>query len=130
VRLLKEKLTIMKVRYDLHDALGSTVAMTDEDQNITALYQADAWGNSLLETEPEPQNPYRWNGATGYYWDANAQMYLLGMRWYDPQTEKGSVLSNDTNRLNGGNRPSEGAKGSPQSGVLPKSPADKRQNEK
>jgi RHS repeat-associated protein len=72
------------IRYYLHDALGSFVAMTDEDQNITALYQSDAWGKELLATE-DTLNPYRWNGASGYYWDADSQMYLLGMRWYDVQ---------------------------------------------
>jgi hypothetical protein len=67
------------IRYYLPDALGSTVAMTDEDQNITAVYQHDAWGKELLATEDVP-NPYRWNGANGYYRDEDLDMYLLGMR--------------------------------------------------
>jgi RHS repeat-associated protein len=67
--------------------------MTDENQNITALYQSDTWGNELLHQvsalNPQPpENPYRWNGASGYYWDADSEMFLLGMRWYDAGTGK------------------------------------------
>jgi RHS repeat-associated protein len=31
-------------------------------------------------------NPYQWNGAHGYYYDADVGMYLLGLRWYEPYT--------------------------------------------
>jgi RHS repeat-associated protein len=87
------------VRYYHEDALGSFVAMTDEDQNLTALYQYDAWGNELLAAEDIP-NSYRWCGAWGYYRDPDAQMYLLGMRWYDPQT--GRFISRDPIGFAGG----------------------------
>jgi RHS repeat-associated protein len=74
-------------------------SMTDEEQNITALYQSDAWGNELLATEDVP-NPYRWNGASGYYRDADVQLYLLGMRWYDAET--GRFVTRDPIGLDGG----------------------------
>jgi RHS repeat-associated protein len=86
------------IRYYHEDALGSFIAMTDEHQNLTALYQYDAWGNELLpqvsSLSPQPsENPYRWCGALGYYRDRDAQMYLLGMRWYDAET--GRFISRD-----------------------------------
>jgi RHS repeat-associated protein len=93
------------IRYYHEDALGSFIAMTDEEQNITALYQYDAWGNELLTQvsalRPQPpENPYRWCGAWGYYRDADAQLYLLGMRWYDPQM--GRFISRDPVEFAGG----------------------------
>jgi RHS repeat-associated protein len=86
------------IRYYHEDALGSFIAMTDENQNITALYQSDAWGNELFPqvsalSPPPSENPYRWCGAWGYYFDSDLQMYLLGMRWHDPQT--GRFISRD-----------------------------------
>jgi RHS repeat-associated protein len=79
------------IRYYHEDALGSFIAMTDENQNLTALYQYDAWGNELLPqvsslSPPPSENPYRWGGAHGYYADEDVGMYLMGLRWYDAFT--------------------------------------------
>jgi RHS repeat-associated protein len=93
------------IRYYHEDALGSFIAMTDEHQNLTALYQYDAWGNELLPQvsalSPQPsENPYRWCGTWGYYWDSESQLFLLGMRWYDSET--GRFVSRDPIEFDGG----------------------------
>jgi RHS repeat-associated protein len=72
-----------EVLFYLEDALGSVMALANDEEAVTGVYQYDAWGNALVEPEDDT-NPYRWCGMWGYYWDANAQMYLLGLRWYDP----------------------------------------------
>jgi RHS repeat-associated protein len=68
----------------LEDALGSVMALADEEEDVVGVYQYDAWGNVLVEPEDDT-NPYRWCGTWGYFWDVNAEMYLLGLRWYEPR---------------------------------------------
>jgi RHS repeat-associated protein len=118
------------IRYYHEDALGSFIAMTDENQNITALYQYDAWGNELLTQvsalRPQPsENPYRWCGAWGYYRDTDAQFYLLGMRWYDPRAGRFvtrdpiGFSAGDMNQYRPmGNNPVNAADPSPQKGSV------------
>jgi len=85
----------VKMRYDLHDALGSVVAQVslDEDEpQVVWAAQYDACGKKLAESSETP-NPYRWGGAHGYYADEDVGMYLMGYRWYDSFT--GRFISRD-----------------------------------
>ncbi|MEX0642070.1 MAG: RHS repeat-associated core domain-containing protein, partial [Pirellulales bacterium] len=54
--------------YHHFDALGSTRALTDENENVTDTYLNDAWGVQRLVTG-STENRFRWGGELGYYWD-------------------------------------------------------------
>jgi RHS repeat-associated protein len=66
-----------------YDGLGSTKALTDANQNIQNTTKYDAWG-SILQSSGTITNPYLYVGELGYYGDADAGMYLLTQRWYNP----------------------------------------------
>jgi RHS repeat-associated protein len=87
------------VSYYLEDALGSVMALADDEGIVTGVYQYDAWGNALVEPENDA-NPYRWRGIWGYYWDTNMEIYLLGLRWCDPRI--GRFITQDPIGFNGG----------------------------
>jgi len=75
----------VKMRYDLHDALGSVIAnvsLDEEEPQITWAAQYNAIGETLTQTS-DTASPYRWNGGSGYYWDSDVEMHLMGLRWYD-----------------------------------------------
>ena len=48
------------------DALGSTVALTDDSGDVTDTYGYDAWGNVVSQTGSTEQ-PYQYVGQLGYY---------------------------------------------------------------
>jgi RHS repeat-associated protein len=83
------------MRYDLHDALGSVIAQVslDEDEpQVVWAAQYDAYGKKLAKTS-ETSSPYQWGGASGYYFDKDVGMILMGLRWYDVET--GRFLTRD-----------------------------------
>ncbi|MGB4592669.1 MAG: RHS repeat-associated core domain-containing protein, partial [Coriobacteriia bacterium] len=68
------------------DALGSVVAMTDEDGVAVATYEYDPYGRPLLTWTQDPigeRNPLR---HRAYYADAETGMFYLPARYYDPAT--------------------------------------------
>ncbi|TWT30560.1 tRNA(Glu)-specific nuclease WapA precursor [Thalassoglobus neptunius] len=65
------------------DALGNTVALTDENENVTDTYEYDAWGNEISHTGTT-ENPFRWNGQSGYYYDEETEDYYVRQRVYEP----------------------------------------------
>ncbi|WP_197440886.1 RHS repeat domain-containing protein [Thalassoglobus neptunius] len=65
------------------DALGSTVALTDESENVTDTYESDAWGNEISHSGTS-ENPFRWNGQAGYYYDEQSGDYYVRQRVYQP----------------------------------------------
>lgn len=73
-----------------YDGLGSTVALSDENGNVTDTYQYDAWGNVTSHTGPgalTTDNPYQYVGQLGYYThyqEADYKLLSLGVRFYDP----------------------------------------------
>ena len=54
--------------YHHYDALGSTRQLTDADENVTDEYVYTAWGEPVVASGTT-ENPYRWIGRWGYYWD-------------------------------------------------------------
>jgi RHS repeat-associated protein len=67
----------------LYDALGSTIALTDINENITDTYRYNAWGE-ILDRTGITQNPHTYVGKERYYAVLDTFLYLLGLRYYGP----------------------------------------------
>jgi len=65
------------------DWLGSTFALTDDEQDVTDIYLYNAWGE-VLDRTGTTQNPHQWVGRERYYGLMDAEMALLGLRYYVP----------------------------------------------
>jgi RHS repeat-associated protein len=63
------------------DALGSTRALTESDEDISDTYLYDAWG-VLKASTGSTINPYRYVGKLGYLREAALDGYLLRRRYY------------------------------------------------
>ena len=73
------------------NTLGDIVALRDEDGNVVATYEYDAWGNVTVYDEWGDRNtsasfigninPIRYRG---YYYDTETGFYYLQTRYYDP----------------------------------------------
>ncbi|MTV26604.1 hypothetical protein FTX61_14445 [Nitriliruptoraceae bacterium ZYF776] len=66
--------------YFLHDGLGSTLGLVDEDAELAALYRYGPFGETAAEIGEEVFNPWRFTGA---YQDPTG-LYHIGERYYDP----------------------------------------------
>lgn len=73
------------------DALGSTRALTDENENVTDTYLNDAWG---VEKEHigTTVNPFRWVGEMGYYTDEETGTVMARARSYKPENARWTVF--------------------------------------
>ena len=71
------------------DGLGSTGALTQDNQNLAALYTYDAFGN-ITEAQGSVENPYTY---TGRELDANTGLYYYRSRFYDAKV--GRFLTRD-----------------------------------
>jgi len=74
------------------DGLGSTLAMTDQDGDVTDKYSYDAWGNVTPgQSNVTADNPYQYVGQLGYYThcmipdNQDFRFLQLGVRFYDPE---------------------------------------------
>ena len=73
------------------NTLGDIVAIRDEDGDIVATYEYDAWGNCIVMNGYGNENtsssfigninPFRYRG---YYYDTETGFYYLQTRYYDP----------------------------------------------
>ncbi len=68
-----------------HDALGSTLALTDANENVTDTYRYYAFGETLTSTGTTVNN-LRFVGNLGYYNEANLSLQYLRARYYQPST--------------------------------------------
>jgi RHS repeat-associated protein len=68
--------------YYHQDALGSTLQLTDEDENVTDEYAYSAYGEAVAQSGTTV-NAFRWIGAVGYYLDADTHLYYVRARHYD-----------------------------------------------
>jgi len=70
------------VQYFHYDSRGSTIAITDQNQNITNKYAYDEFGKvtNLVETD---YNPFRYVGQYGVMYE-DADLYFMRARYYKP----------------------------------------------
>ncbi|MFA6032882.1 MAG: RHS repeat-associated core domain-containing protein, partial [Myxococcota bacterium] len=73
--------TTLKRQYYHHDALGSTVGLTDEAGAVIAGYKLDPWGN-IREQTGTTQNR---NIFTGHAFDNSTGLYYFKARYYDAE---------------------------------------------
>ena len=57
-----------------------------ETGQITDRYDYDAWGNVVHRGST--RQPFTWNGAYGYEWIPEVNLYHVGARAYDPRTAR------------------------------------------
>ncbi|MBS2037938.1 hypothetical protein JST97_23330, partial [bacterium] len=90
-------------RYDVHsDCLQSVRMVTDENGDVVARFEPDAWGG-LLESSFDnlPGGmPYTWVGGLGVRFDEASTLYYMRHRWYDPTLQR--FISRDPLGTRGG----------------------------
>ena len=72
-------------KYYHFDALGSTLALTDSNENVTDTYRYYAFGK-LLTSTGSTTNPSRYVGNLGYYNESALALQYLRARYYQPST--------------------------------------------
>ncbi len=78
--------------------VGSTIAITDQSQNMVNQYAYDPFGNILNQTEAIPQ-PFKFVGQHGVMTEPNG-FYYMRARYYDPYV--GRFISEDPIGFEGG----------------------------
>jgi RHS repeat-associated protein len=81
-----------------YDAVGNTIAMTDETENIVNMYAYTPFGILANENETVPQ-PFKFVGKYGVMTEPNG-FYYMRARYYD--TEVGRFISEDPIGFDGG----------------------------
>ncbi len=79
------------------DAQGSTRQLTSDDETETDSYSYSAFGETVA-ISGSTDNPYRYNGAVGYYTDQETNVTYVRMRMYQPTV--GRWLSEDALGVN------------------------------
>jgi len=72
-------------KYYHFDALGSTLALTDANENVTDTYKYYAFGDTLTSTG-STTNPFQYVGNLGYYNESAISLQYLRARYYQPST--------------------------------------------
>ncbi|MCP4581933.1 MAG: hypothetical protein GY839_09955 [candidate division Zixibacteria bacterium] len=72
------------IQYYHHDALGSTVNLTDSDGNTLVSYTLDPWGNIRSQSGSSVNRQI----FTGQEYDENTGLIYFGARYYDPDTSR------------------------------------------
>jgi len=83
------------IRHYVKDALGSTLALTDDTGAAVTTYTYDAFGNMTASGEAS-ENPFQYTGREN---DGTGLLYYRA-RYYSPEMQR--FLSEDPIRLNGG----------------------------
>jgi len=89
--LYRIKASDNSVQYYQYDSRGSTIAITDQNQNITHKYTYDEFGKVTNSTEAD-FNPYRYVGQYGVMYE-NSDLYFMRARYYKPAI--GRFMSED-----------------------------------
>jgi RHS repeat-associated protein len=82
-------------RYYLTDALGSVIALTDENGNVMTTYTYDPFGNVTVSGEAS-DNPFQYTGRE----DDGTGLYYYRARYYSPELQR--FISEDPMRLMAG----------------------------
>lgn len=69
-----------RYEYQHANALGSVILMTDQNQNVIARYEYDAFGAVRAETGTSDNT----RKFTGKEWEADSKLYYFAARYYDP----------------------------------------------
>ena len=69
--------------YYHYDGQGSTVALTDDNENVTDTYVYSAFGE-LVSSTGTTVNPFRYVGQYGYYTDVETNDIYIRARSYNP----------------------------------------------
>jgi len=73
----------------MKDRLGSIVGLLDDEEDVVAIYEYDAWGNIVAESG-SVSNPYRF---TAREWDSDTGLYYYRARTYRP--DEGRFMQQD-----------------------------------
>jgi RHS repeat-associated protein len=88
-----------QVRYYNFDGQGSTRELTDENGDVTDTYTYTAFGEEIAHTGTT-ENPFRYNGALGYYTNSDTNDIYVRERIYEPTN--GRWLSEDPEEFSDG----------------------------
>ena len=81
VQTLRQVVLFVFVPFD-KNTLGDIIAVRDQNGNVVAEYDYDAWGNITYQSGSMAEiNPFRYRG---YYYDVETGFYYLQTRYYDP----------------------------------------------
>jgi RHS repeat-associated core domain len=92
--------------YFVKNIQGDIIELVDEEFNVVATYEYDAWGNVLSVKDSSGNNvtssthigninPFRYRG---YYYDTETKLYYLNSRYYNPELGR-FVNADDLNVL-------------------------------
>jgi RHS repeat-associated protein len=84
--------------YYHYDGIGSTIAITDANENIVNKYAYDTFG-AVLDSVEGISNPFKYVGAYGVMDEGNGLLYMRA-RYYDPAV--GRFINKDPIGLAGG----------------------------
>jgi RHS repeat-associated protein len=75
------------------EGIGTTRQLMGSQGQVVDTYAFDAWGNEITSPQSQVQNPFKYVGKYGYYWDTDSALMLLGVRYYS--AANGLFLSRD-----------------------------------
>jgi|GEM_PF-5055284 len=86
------------IKYYHYDQVGSTIALTDDNENITDKFSYDTWGY-VSHTEGNTDTPYLYVGIFGIQTDSNGLINMRA-RYYNPTTQ--TFITSDPTGFAGG----------------------------
>jgi RHS repeat-associated protein len=75
------------------EGIGTVRQLMGSQGQVVDAYAFDAWGNEITNPQSQVQNPFKYVGKYGYYWDTESALMLLGVRYYS--AANGLFLSRD-----------------------------------
>jgi len=90
--------------YFHHDGIGNTVAVTNDDGDVTDTFDYDAFGNVTARTGTT-EVPFQFGGQKGYYTDFEVPYISVRRRNYEPKIARWlshdpiGILSSDSTNL-------------------------------